>query len=463
MAKFSSKEIFQKLTDIEERYNLFSYEVNGIKVWEVMRFEVFRTAITSAGLQGQPHNIFSQNVKAHVRLFRYLKILYWSFSKNPFMGNYTKEILVFDSPRKVLINGQFQDRFTNDLLESFNETNYEVLERHFLGQHLGTNKKNRKYLDIFKLYEMIFERKYNTILHHSVDFLDKAEEAIKEEIGIGMNLKEICCKKIRTFMIYFTLYDKLFRKRRPKKIYLLVSYSNHPLIAAAKANNIQVIELQHGVISRYNPAYTFPYSKQKLEYFPDLLYVFGQYWKASADYPIPLSNIKVTGYPFLGSQMEELKGTPKKKYQILFLSQGTIGHELSVYAHQLAKILPDYEIVYKLHPGEYGRWQNYDYLVKAKELKNFSLIEEDNDPLHILLAESEFQVGVSSFAIFEGLAYNCKTILMDLSGIEHMEFLLDNQLVMLASNSTELADRIENFQAKVMNKSFFFQNIIDNE
>jgi hypothetical protein len=459
MAKLTSKEIFRMLTDIEEKYDLFSYEVNGVKVWEVLRFEVFRKAVTSTGLQGQPHNIFSQNVKAHVRLIRYLKILFWSFSKNPFKGTYTKDILFFDSPRKVLINGQFQDKFTKYLLESLNESDYEVLERHFLGQHLGANEKNRKYLDIFKLYEMFFERKQqNKIINNSdMSFLEKAEEAIKADLGVEMNLKEMCRKKMRTFMIYFHLYNKLFLKRQPKKIYLLVSYSNLPLIAAAKANNIQTIELQHGVISPYNPAYSFPNLKEMLSYFPDQLYVLGQYWKDCTDYPIPVDQIKVTGYPFLVSQMEELENTTKKKYQVLFLSQGTIGSELSAYAYQLASIMPGYEIVYKLHPGEYGRWHNYQHLIKAKGLKNFRVEESDSIPLHYLLAESEFQVGVSSFAIFEGLAYNCKTILLDLPGIEHMEYLLVKQLAMHAKNSVELAERIENFDVRPCRIHHFFQ------
>jgi hypothetical protein len=169
----------------------------------------------------------------------------------------------------------------------------------------------------------------------------------------------------------------------------------------------------------------------------------------------PIDQIKVTGYPFLVSQMEELKNTPKKKYQILFLSQGTIGNELSAY--QLASIMPGYEIVYKLHPGEYGSWQNYQHLIKAKGLENFRVEEGDSSPLHYLLAESEFQVGVSSFAIFEGLAYNCKTILVDLPGIEHMEYLLTKQHVMHSKNGVDLAGSSENFKVRPLRINHFFQ------
>ena len=57
----------------------------------------------------------------------------------------------------------------------------------------------------------------------------------------------------------------------------------------------------------------------------------------------------------------------QKDEQIIIVSQGTVGNELSKLALNLSNAQNfDYKIVYKLHPGEYGRWKvEYPWLHKA--------------------------------------------------------------------------------------------------
>ena len=50
---------------------------------------------------------------------------------------------------------------------------------------------------------------------------------------------------------------------------------------------------------------------------------------------------------------------------------------------------------------------------KIKIVKNINLYKQ--------LATSEFQAGVFSTALYEGVEFNCKTILLDLPGIEYMD------------------------------------------
>jgi hypothetical protein len=152
----------------------------------------------------------------------------------------------------------------------------------------------------------------------------------------------------------------------------------------------------------------------------------------------------------------------KNKNQILFISQGVIGKYLSEFAYNIAKKLEDceekYEIIYKLHPGEYSNWQNnYSYLKKCEKLANFHIIDSSEISLYELFSKSEYQVGVFSTAIYEGLLFNCKTFIVDLPGSEYMDSLVEKNYVKKIATADEFIDSIANFKTNSYDKDFFFK------
>ncbi|MDO5820036.1 MAG: sialyltransferase, partial [Methanobrevibacter sp.] len=125
----------------------------------------------------------------------------------------------------------------------------------------------------------------------------------------------------------------------------------------------------------------------------------------------------------------------------------------------------NYQFIYKLHPGEYGTWrENYEYLIKAtNEFNNFKVIDESQPPLYELFAKSHYQIGAFSTAIYEGLAFNCKTFIIDVPGVEYLDDLIEKNIVKKVKNSEELIDYIikdENnkIEFKEYNKDYFFKN-----
>jgi hypothetical protein len=155
--------------------------------------------------------------------------------------------------------------------------------------------------------------------------------------------------------------------------------------------------------------------------------------------------------------LEKYKDIKKVKNQVVFISQGTVATELSKIALELAKLNPDMKVYYKLHPGEFGRWKTeYKYLQNINEINNLHVIENEV-PLYELMASSEFLVGVYSTAIFEGLTLNCKTILLDLPGVEFLQYLLDSKSALLANNVADVEKYIveDNFQE--IDSDYFFK------
>ena len=252
-------------------------------------------------------------------------------------------------------------------------------------------------------------------------------------------------------------------------------------MAACKSKNIEIIELQHGTISPYHLGYSYPKNTMKfnnaikeIEYFPDKILSFGNYWQNSASFPIESDKIITMGFPYFEENSKaymKIAENDKNQKQILFISQGVIGKYLSKLAYELAKELnsnsenskgnDDYTFIYKLHPGEYGTWrENYEYLNKANEFDNFKVIDKSEPPLYELFAKSNYQIGAFSTAIYEGLAFNCKTFIIDVPGVEYLDDLIDKSIVKKVSGSEELISYIkeEDLNLKDYDKDFFFKS-----
>lgn len=85
-------------------------------------------------------------------------------------------------------------------------------------------------------------------------------------------------------------------------------------------------------------------------------------------------------------------------------------------------LFKNYKIIYKLHPVEYPELEKNVYFKKLKEYDNVVFPDSKLD-LHLLLAEMKYFVGVYTFVIFEAIEFDCEINLIELPGIEMMNFL----------------------------------------
>jgi hypothetical protein len=180
-----------------------------------------------------------------------------------------------------------------------------------------------------------------------------------------------------------------------------------------------VVELQHGEISEYHMGYHYPNGPKRD--FPDYFLAFGEFWSTTADFPIPDEHIIPVGYPYLERRAKRYEDvTPER--QVIFLSQGEPGRQLSRFATEFAARDHDWTVVYKLHPGEYSRWrQAYPWLEDAP----LRIVDSSDPPLYELFARSRAQVGAYSTALYEGLQFDLDTYVVDVPGIECVRGLID--------------------------------------
>ena len=110
----------------------------------------------------------------------------------------------------------------------------------------------------------------------------------------------------------------------------------------------------------------------------------------------------------------------KKSAQAVVLCQAGMTDKIAERMLENFETFKDLRLLFKLHPAEYGRAKLYPHLTQLMDKKSDSMILEDVD-LYALLSKSEYQIGVFSTALYEGLEFKCKTILLNLPGIEYMK------------------------------------------
>lgn len=465
--KKSVKEVCDIIFSLEEKYDLNHMKIQGIYVWQLVRVYVYYEISLKIGVFGSPQQ---GKVTFKDKVLSFLPFIKNSLFSNPLSGNYHKDILIFDHPRKVIHNGEYRDIYSYFLIDALNNagnTNtYELIESPYLNKHYTKKEDYIKYNDRILLGSYIHKKLANLKFKScEMDKIANLQRKLISNFNIEIDLFNIIRNHIFDFKYHYKKYDKLFKKRTLKYAFVIVAYENQAMIAAAKDNGVEVIEIQHGTISNYHLGYNYPNSNDKnLKYFPDKILIFGKYWKDVSNYPIDKKNIISLGFPYLDENIESYIDNEKNKNQILFISQGVIGKYLSDFAYKLAKQLEnskekiEYEIIYKLHPGEYSNWEdNYKSLKKANKLSNFTVIDNSKISLYELFSKSEYQIGVFSTAIYEGLLFNCKTFLVDLPGVEYMDSLIDKNYVKKIRDTDEFVDSIHKFEIKKYNRDFFFK------
>ena len=461
----SVSDICEVFFDLEEKYNLNYLEIQGCFAWQLIRMHLYYDITRKTEMFGAPQQ---KSLSLLDKATTFLPFFKNSVLHNPFSGKYQTDILVFDHPRKVIFNGEYSDIYSKFLVDFLKDDySFEVLEAPYLNNHFTEKQKYIRYTDAVELGSYI-HKKFNNIefTPNEKEIILKVQNELEAAFNIKLNIPWMLKTHILNFQYDYKRYIDLFKKRKPKKVFVVVAYENHAVVAAAKHLGIEVLELQHGTITYYHLGYSYPEKtrlKGEIPYFPDKILSFGDYWLNENMSPIAMENVIPIGFPYFEYQSKDFMGLEVIDNQILFISQGVIGKYLSKLAFEFAKGNDDLRIIYKLHPGEYETWrQNYPELVEASTFDNFEVIDDSKIPLYKFLAESNYQVGAFSTAIYEGLMFNCKTFIVDVPGVEYLDDLIEKKYVFRIRNSDDLNDNLEKFKPTDYDKNFFFKNL-DNE
>lgn len=424
---FTHEYVVRKFIEIEKRLNLLNQSEDAL-IWERMRHIVIDNTFLKIGMHESKRKMEIGKLKNMKKFYILILLMYNSLLYNPFFVWKKPKYLFWGSPRRKKENNYYVDIYTDYLSELLPKEKVMTVEKPYNWSHLTPAfTKKLKYADFFLLCTFILKRLYvkkNNIYVGNI--FKKVEIELYQEFGVNLPIHKLAVSTAVSRKIALLIFKTYLKWIRPEIIFLVSSYGKANLIEAAQKQNIVTVELQHGVLSPTHLGYSFPKPLKK-KCFPDYFFSFGIYWSQHVNFPIEYEKIIPIGFPYLNSKVQSI-GKIEKKDQILFLSQSTSGSQVIQCAIMLAHSSSrPKSIIFKLHPDEYRWWKKeYPDLLKAEKQGLLQVVDKDNPGLYELLAESEYQVGVNSTAIYEGIAFGCRTIIVKINGHEYMRDLIDS-------------------------------------
>lgn len=258
------------------------------------------------------------------------------------------------------------------------------------------------------VYELMLQEKVRDVRPR----WEKMNMAFMAELGHDLGkFAEFPAWWVRRYIAECMEFKELFEKIGLKRLFIVNAYSHPSVVVGARQAGAKVIEIQHGFISATHPAYAFP--KLRIQSAPNKVAVWGKFWQQSARLPKGSKAI-VTGPSLMfASQREQARANSKIPGSILFSSQGAIGEELFAQAARWAELLPDRQLIFRLHPNE-----SLAEFEQKPRPKNLTLSHQDPAFLE-LLASNEVVVGVFSTTLYEALSFGAKVVVLPIAGFEN--------------------------------------------
>lgn len=424
--KLTYQQITEKFLEFEKKNSLLSLEISQVFPWQISRVSIFLKII---------ERFIPGNIQRHSdsRIRKIKKILYRVFINsifyNPYLDFQKSEVLVFESGRKYKDGEGYIDIYTHHFCQNLKaeKKNITVYES-FYNEHESILKleRNIKHLDFIRFFSKLMMLNVKPVYtKNEFESIAHLEYLFKEEFKVEIDLKTIFMQDIKTFKVELSLYEKLFRVKKPKEIYIINSCDKGALIYAAKKNKIVVNELQHGLNSDKDVILNFPNSIEgSLEYFPDKFYRWNNINMFFAKLPLAKENILDFPNVHLQNMVSTTHHISKEHKTILIISQPYGSDTIQDFILSNIAELPNYNFIYKLHPAE-NEGDFFKFRDKYVGFNNIRFVKNEESS-YMLLRKAKYVIGVYSSLLFEAAAFDCNVILLNLPGVEMSHPLLDD-------------------------------------
>lgn len=448
----SVKQLQKDFIDFEKDNNLYELEIQGVPIWLLTRFNIFISLRDKLTLKSERYNITDREISLLLKnIFKIIKNILF---KNPLIKNKKIDLLFINHPRRKLHKGLYFDIYTDSFLPQI-KSDFLVIEPFQNLQHYTpTFSSPIYYFDFIEFPSRLISLLPNK---KNSDIISNIDRLIKEKWGdFPYDFKKEFPILIKRYKYAFPRIKSMLKKLQPNKIILVVSYSfiNQLICIIAKEMNIPVYEIQHGVVGDKHIAYNYQTNKQ-IATFPDFFLSWGDYWTKKAKMPISKNAVKIVGFPYLES-FKKSNTLIKKHNSIIVISQ--LREDVALFAKKLALSLPEYSIIFKMHPAEYNIAHNkYKYL---NSIKNIKIIADDKIPLYEYFSKSKYVVGVYSTALIEALVFETHVFILKYPGWELFEDIKPDKNITFIEDVESMVDVVNQNTNSVNNSNLnsYFQS-----
>lgn len=442
LRNISVKSICEYFWTVEKDYHLVESDRLNYR-WLPFRFKFYYHITEKTNLFEKAHP-FRMGIIEQINFIQ--KTFFNLVWKTPFFHKRSKNLLV---PLQRKIKGV--DIYSEELVKNLDSLM-------IIDSRMQSNlMKNAVSLDFYYVSVGVFAKFIATILtpfphwHKTIDHvLDRFtyQFNLNKSTAVRMyretRVKFICLKK---------LYKLLLKIKGIENVYIVGAYFRMELIAAAKELNIPVIELQHGTITKYHLGYSYP-DQSNVIYFPDELWTFGEFWFEQTPIPKNVVN-KIIGAPYINKLKSHKVAQDLKHNRVIINSQGVIGTKLFNFSLNVARLIPDLEVIFRLHPSE--KIAKYESLLteRGDYPTNFQLSHQ-NPNIFELMAFSKYVAGVFSTTIYEAMYLGAQIIIINDIGVEYMEKTIERGEAVVVNSPEEFAQKYT--EGKISDADYYYKN-----
>lgn len=433
------REIVKELLEREKQYHLCEQDIDGFQFWQYERFYIDKF------LRKTDYTLTDNVTKNKWKLFKYY------FTKSDRVTKDKQMDICFVShPRRKLHNGSYECIYTDEIAKRF--PNSVTIENFYKREHMEPiQSANVLYLDriiikteiCVKLISCLARKKTKKFAKRVCNALSTPLKGLLTQQQLE-SVGNQAANDYYRYRLYYKKIEKLLLQVNPKVLVEVVGYGFKCMIIneICKKHGILTIELQHGWLGEEHIAYNYA-TAGVIKQFPDKLYLFGDYYRLNAKFPISQNQIISVGFPYYERELREHRECHRqdKRYTILFLSQTMYAHQLSKLAIDLREQTDDTElrILYKLHPSEYRTWKEIHPML---EKSGIEVIGEHDMELYDCFASTDAQVGIRSTTIYEGLGFHLRTFIFNQDFEDYLGDLVEFGLAEMVSNAGEIVSKI---------------------
>ncbi len=430
VAPLNILDAFNRLTALEQEFDLLQYELDEWIVWPIVRAQIFRLlTFPSVTVKRQPKRI-GLAVKD---LFALISLPHCKFFVKTYCSALGEET-----------DGKFKDVTFDDLLQELGDyCKVDVINNSDFSRRRG---------------RMLCPAACSTT---GIDYLaglltrlrpfakvDRVAAAISAAVMTGLRCEGITVDWVRRSLAHFLATKHVVSwvlNKTKAQILLLADPNEWAWCAAAGELGIRSIELQHGINDRNHYAYSWtayaiPY-KRKMP-IPNRLLLYGEHWRREMDaYNFWGDALRVVGGLRVDQYRRRLRNVQRETVPTMVL---TTGHDRDGLIQFLLDCVPhlvgkNVQIWIKLHPI-------YDpdptpYLSLIERLPGVRVIGGAEDPSTFdLITRAHLHASISSATHYDALALKVPTVILPLDLHEIVLPLYQSGHAFLARTPKELAE-----------------------
>ncbi len=434
----TAEDAFNRICQIETKYDLLQFKVDGWCIWPLLRFTIAWWLTTPHDTS--PRSAISNLVRGQLVLEDIFRMICLP-----------RAMILAKTYTSGLVDrtgGYYKDIWFDDLLQVSGE--YFKIEN--VNSIAFMEKRSRALIrsdltsTCYETFAILLARLGIGGSNLVKQISSEISECVRNELGLSQVTLSYVAKRIVFFLWLKHFYSSLLQRVCPKYV-LTADPGEYALIAAARERSIKVIEVQHGITDRYHAGYMW--TTYALQYkarmpIPNYIFLYGSHWKQElAGSGFWGDSLRVVGNP----RIDQYRARRRKetiahngKQVLVLTTQGLDVNSLISFINKFLKIAskqPNIRLYIKLHPI-YEKDKTVYVSSLGSDSRVTILLGSEAPSTFDLLMHADFHLSISSMSHYDALGLGVPTVILPLISSRTVYQLYENGHASMAHSPQEL-------------------------